>query len=44
MTINYELTTYGNRETGEIHYLVDRVEVSKDEYYRCLTEYQKGKV
>ena len=40
----YELRSYGNRLTGEAHYLVDGVEVTKAEYDRCLTEYQKGKV
>jgi hypothetical protein len=43
MPINYELTSYGNRETGEAHYLVDGVEVTKSEYERCLTEYQLSK-
>lgn len=36
----YELRSYGNRATGEAHYLVDGVEVSKSEYDRCLAEYQ----
>ena len=39
----YELRSYGNRETGEAHYLVDGVEVSKAEYDRCLEEYLKAK-
>ena len=39
----YELRSYGNRETGETHYLVDGVEVTKAEYDRCLTEYQLAK-
>jgi hypothetical protein len=39
----YELTSYGNRETGEAHYLVDGVEVTKSEYHRCLTEYHLAK-
>ena len=43
MSINYELRSYGNRETGEAHYLVDGVEVSKSEYDRCLTEYRLAK-
>jgi hypothetical protein len=41
--MNYELITRGNRETGEIHYLVDGVEVTKAEYERCLAEYQNGR-
>ena len=43
MPSNYELRSYGNRETGEAHYLVDGVEVTKSEYDRCLTEYQLAK-
>jgi len=39
----YELRTFGNRETGEVHYLVDGVEVTKSEYDRCLTEYYQSK-
>jgi transcription termination factor NusB len=39
----YELRSYGNQETGEAHYLVDGVEVSKAEYDRCLEEYLKAK-
>jgi hypothetical protein len=39
----YELTSYGNRETGEAHYLVDGVEVTESEYHRCLAEYQPAK-
>ena len=39
----YELRSYGNRATGEAHYLVDGVEVTKAEYDRCLTEYQLAK-
>ncbi len=39
----YELQSYGNRLTGEAHYLVDGVEVSKSEYDRCLAEYQRVK-
>jgi len=39
----YELITYGNRETGEMHYLVDGVEVTKAEYDRCMVEYQQSK-
>jgi hypothetical protein len=30
----YELRSWGNRETGEAHYLVDGVEVTKAEYDR----------
>jgi hypothetical protein len=41
--MNYELRSYGNRETGEVHYLVDGVEVSLDEYNRCLAEYQNAR-
>ena len=41
--MNYELRSYGNRETGEIHYLVDGVEVSQAEYNRCLKEYQDAR-
>ena len=40
MKINYELTTWGNRETGEMHYMVDGMEVTKNEYYRCWKESQ----
>jgi hypothetical protein len=40
---NYELRSYGNRETGEVHYLVDGVEVTKSEYDRCLAEYQDAR-
>ena len=43
MSINYELRSYGNRETGEAHYLVDGVEVTRSEYDRCLTEYQQAR-
>ena len=39
----YELISYGDRSTGEAHYLVDGVEVSKYEYDRCLAEYQRAK-
>lgn len=39
----YELTSYGNLETGEAHYLVDGVEVTKSEYNRCMAEYQLAK-
>jgi hypothetical protein len=39
----YELRSYGNRETGEAHYLVDGVEVSQDEYNRCMKEYQNDR-
>ena len=39
----YELRSYGNRETGEVHYLVDSVEVTKSEYDRCMAEYQQAK-
>ena len=41
--MNYELTTWGNLETGEAHYLVDGVEVSKAEYDRCFAEYQNAR-
>ena len=43
MSINYELRSYGHRETGEAHYLVDGVEVTRAEYDRCLTEYQQAR-
>ena len=39
----YELRSYGHRETGEAHNLVDGVEVTKPEYDRCLTEYRLAK-
>jgi hypothetical protein len=39
----YELTSYGNLETGEAHYLVDGVEVTRAEYNRCLAEYNQSK-
>jgi len=39
----YELRSWGNRETGEAHYLVDGVEVTKSEYDRCMAEYQLAK-
>ena len=38
-----ELRTHGNRETGEIHYLINGVEVTKDEYYISWKEYQRKK-
>ena len=41
--MNYELRTYGNLETGEVHYLVDGVEVSQAEYNCCFAEYQNAK-
>jgi hypothetical protein len=41
--MNYELRSHGNRETGEVHYLVDGVEVSPAEYNRCLKEYQDAR-
>lgn len=44
MRINYELRSWGNRVTGEVHYLVDGQEVTKDEYNRCMAEYYKGRV
>ena len=40
MIVNYELTSWGNRDTGEAHYLVDGVAVTQAEYERCLLEYQ----
>ena len=43
MPVKYELRSYGNRETGEAHYLVDGVEVTRSEYDRCLTEYQQAR-
>jgi hypothetical protein len=43
MPVKYELRSYGNRATGEAHYLVDGIEVTKAEYDRCLTEYQLAK-
>jgi predicted thioredoxin/glutaredoxin len=43
MITHSELRTHGNRETGEIHYLIDGVEVSKEEYYLSWTEYQRKK-
>lgn len=43
MPCNYELRSWGNRETGEAHYLVDGVEVTKTEYDRCLAEYNQAK-
>jgi hypothetical protein len=39
----YELRSWGNRETGEAHYLVDGVEVTKSEYDRCMAEYRLAK-
>jgi len=39
----YELRSYGNRETGEAHYLVNGEEVTKTEYDRCMAEYQLAK-
>ena len=44
MIINYELRSWGNYETGECHYLVDGVEVTKAEYDRCMLEYKQSKV
>lgn len=40
MPVGYELRCYGNYETDEYHFLVDGVEVSKEEYHRCLLENQ----
>jgi hypothetical protein len=40
---NYELRSYGSRETGEVHYLVDGVAVSQEEYNRCMKEYQDAR-
>ena len=42
--MSYELRTWGNRETGEIHYLVDGVEVTKNEYYTCWKENQNESI
>jgi hypothetical protein len=39
----YELRSWGIRETGEAHYLVDGVEVTKSEYDRCMAEYKQAK-
>ena len=36
-----ELRTWGNRATGETHYSVDGVEVSKDRYYQAWRADQK---
>ena len=43
MISHSELRTHGNRETGEIHYLIDGIEVSKEEYYLSWKEYQRKK-
>ena len=43
ISIYYELRSYGNRVSGEAHYLVDGVEVTRSEYDRCLTEYQQAR-
>jgi len=37
-----ELRTWGNRDTGETHYSVDGVEVSKDRYYQAWRADQKA--
>ena len=38
MLVKYELRCWGNYVTDEYHFSVDGVEVSKEEYYRCLLE------
>jgi len=43
MIINYELRSWGNRTTGEAHYLVDGVAVTRAEWERCLSEYQSAR-
>lgn len=37
-----ELRTWGNRATGETHYAIDGVEVSKDRYYQAWRADQKA--
>jgi hypothetical protein len=44
MPVKYELRSYGNKIDGPIHYLVDGVEVTKDEYYTCWKENQNVQV
>lgn len=39
----YELRSYGNRETGEAHYVVNGEEVTRAEYEQCLREYNQAK-
>lgn len=42
LPVKYELRSYGTKITGPVHYLVDGVEVTKDEYYRCWKENQNA--
>jgi hypothetical protein len=37
-----ELRTWGNRATGETHYAINGVEVSKDRYYQAWRADQKA--
>ena len=38
-----ELRTWGNRATGETHYAIDGVEVSRDRYYQAWRADQQAK-
>ena len=41
--VSPELRTWGNRDTGEIHYSIDGVEVDKDRYYQAWRADQQAK-